>query len=234
MFRKRVYAPRRGGRHYKASAKTPWGVKKYKADIRRAATALGTELKFKDDLRDNEQISVLWNNLSPPTQGCLNGVGQGSGEQQREGRAITQISIWIRGHIEFQNSDTTNTLNWARLILLWDKQTNQLQTDATIVMQNVDDRAIFGSKQMKNQQRFQILKELVVKEPPRGMGNTTSYNVMVPFSIYVNLREKKTNYEGQTGDVTSILDNNLVLIGTTATNDQECVIAYNSRLRYRG
>ncbi len=208
----------------------------------RAARMLGSELKFKDYDRANQTLNTTWTVHDPAPEQCFNAMTQTSGSNSRDGRVSTNVSLQIKGHVEFQNvsEENPNPRNYARIIVFWDTQTNKAAPVAADVMQGNSTRNILQFYELQNTTRFKILRDFKLIEPPRGLatsatvGEIDSYNNFVPFNVYIKLRNKRTNHTGTAGTIGDINDNSLHIIACMATSTTEGVIEYTARLRFRG
>lgn len=135
----------------------------------------------------------------------LNGLTQGLEYNQRIGRKITSKSIAIRGYV--QNADAN--VNQVRLLLVYDKQTNQ----ALPTMSDIIDGNLFnGFRNLDNIKRFKILSD-------RRMAlQVTADSGVRYFKMYKKIR-LDTIYDDTTSNINAITSGSIILflISTDAT-----------------
>jgi len=82
----------------------------------------------------------------------LNGVATGTDFTERVGRKIFMKSLFIRGFVSSIDATTSNTI--ARLLVVYDKQTNAAAPTITDILKSVDASAQLN---LNNRDRFSVL-----------------------------------------------------------------------------
>lgn len=203
----------------------------------------GIENKFVDySLAGGEVLNTVAGSLHDPSQGCLNAISQGDGENQRDGRKCTLTSIYIRGDIQLSSRDEATqppTPQCVRIALVWDKQANAAQTNPTDVFEVTALNIVpHNFRNLQNTTRFQVLHdETVVVDFAAGatgsvLGNADWVGGKSFFKIY-----KKLNipvlFNNSTADISTITNNALHLLCWTEIEDR-VLLTYNSRVRFMG
>jgi len=131
--------------------------KKKRATVRTAAQwnpALSTSIYKASQKIYDPVASVALNCVNPGTFTLLNGITQGDDYNNRDGRRTIIDSIEIEGRFAYSAASTTHPIDYARVIIFYDKQTNgtvPLQSD----LLNTSDPDSFPS--VNTQSRFDIL-----------------------------------------------------------------------------
>jgi hypothetical protein len=217
---------------------------------RRTGGFVGQELKFTDDYVNGATIGSTWvgGELDPTVSGasCLNGVSQGDGETQRDGRNFMMKSIMLRGFVDTTLQESQNTPvgdSIVRLCLVMDKQTNAAQMNAEDCMDGGVPVDTISFRNLENSRRFKVLKDITLKiEGSKGAMNEgaanlfANGNVQTPFQIYHDFkRPVRVTTNGTGGTVGAITDVSLHLIGVTnAASGTNNTLYYSSRLRFYG
>lgn len=184
----------------------------------------------------------------PATVLSLNGVNQGDGPSEREGRQVVQHDIMLRGSVSV--GPTTNAVYtnvepctvWIALVL--DTQTNGAQLNSEDVFVNSAasvEQAPFVFRNLGYDKRFRVLKtkritfDSSLVSAIAGPVYTVPYQVK-PFEMYSKLRGIKTTYVlGSTSAaIANITDNSLHVIAFCDKTDLTPTLRYNSRLRFTG
>lgn len=214
------------------------------------ATLLGVETKFYDTNLVGAGLAAPVDStageLDPSATIMLNTIVQGDGEQNRDGRKATMLSVHVKGNVSIPpqvNQTTLDTQGIVFLALVLDKQTNGAQLNSEDVFANpsADSRtAPMCFLNLNFRQRFEVLKtvRLVLEQPRIGIEdgtNTDSTGVQQPFDMYHHFGEGlATLYNGTTESVANIVDNSLHMIGYVSNSSYVPVVTYISRLRFRG
>lgn len=207
----------------------------------RTAGFLGAELKFLDSARANVSLTsaIAGSEIDNATALCLNGIIQGTGQSERDGRQYIMKSIQVNGivFVPVANDKADAPPNSSvRILLIMDKQTNGVQFSA----ENVLDATIADNanafRKLEFSRRFDILAEKRL-----NLDRTTSHNDAVAtgsytgqckaFSFYKKL-DVKVNCTATAATVASISDNSLHLMAITQNGD--ATITWSSRLRFVG
>jgi len=137
---------------------------------------LGRELKFVDSEVSADSLGkTVAGSEVDPAQDSLNGVAQGDGGSNRDGRITFIHSLHIRGAIAFNHSQTfttPTTAGFVRLALVLDTQTNGAQLNAEDVFKDPTSTALDWCflRNLQYTKRFRVLKLLTVKEPNYPIG----------------------------------------------------------------
>jgi len=211
---------------------------------------VGMELKFMDASRSGLALTApsdaTGGEVDPATMNCLNGIAQGDGESERDGRRVIMKSIQIEGRIAFAASaDQADIVTAPNIFiaLVWDKQTNQAQLNSEDVFTNPGAATGLAANPMRDLQystRFEVLKTWRLSRPPSpaaGTDGTNTNSVKTPdvlFRFYKKLPNIPVTFNGTGATVASITDNSLHLIAYASQVTQASTINYNSRLRFVG
>lgn len=207
---------------------------------------LGTEVKFVDRELDDDNVlaGIAGNEHDPPTILCLNGIGEGDGESEREGRKVILTGLHIKGAIRppvKTAGAAPATSRYAYICVVLDTQTNKTQMSAEdcFVEPTNANLAPFAFRVLKNVQRFKVLWSKLVTlnytnssahEDPGG----TVYNAVPSWEDFtVNLPlQIECNYTGTGDTIASIMDNSIHVLAFA--NEGTPVLAYTSRIRFVG
>lgn len=209
---------------------------------RRSSGYLNIEKKFLDTAV-NASIggTITGSESDPALLNCINGVAQGNGESEREGRLCKWYSLEIRGHITFDalsGSGTILTQGYARIVVLIDTQSNGAQFNAEDVLRNegiAGALSINAPRNIEFEQRFKILKDFIVKQGPMdSISESATQNrtggQLKTFRCFHRLAGWKSTHTGTGGSISSVTDNSLhVMAFTTGLGGN---ITYTARLRY--
>lgn len=214
----------------------------------RSGGFLGIEKKFYDTTLVagvvNSSATMASMENDPASVNCLNGVDQGDGESQRDGRKIAMDSIQVSGHVRIPAQIDQTSLDLAPVVkvyLVLDKQTNGAQLNSEDVFVNPGASTATSDAPFKNLQydsRFQILGVRTFTCPPIPATwdgtNMEASGVTLPFSIYKSLKGMQVTFKGTTAGVANIVDKSLHIIACCNAQNSAPTLYYNSRLRFRG
>lgn len=205
------------------------------------------EVKFVDFTYDAAIVGALAGSETDPggagaqtAPGCLNGITQGDGESNRDGRKCTLTSVYVQGTIQMDAIEDANGLTNARtvrLALVLDKQTNKQQLSAEDVFTDPGELP-FGFRNLAFTQRFQVLwdktynMQATAASGTAASGANDTAGMRRNFKIYKKLRIPVI-HTGTTNSVTSISDNSLHLVSWCDAGGA-CTLKYNSRVRFTG
>ncbi len=216
----------------------------------RTAGFLGIENKF----YDTKLLSAALTNPADVTGGehdpsatiALNTVTQGDGEQQRDGRQISMISLHIRGLITVAKQNTQTDLNEIEevfIAIVLDTQTNAAQFNSENVYINKAASGILATNLLRNLQfskRFRILK---IKKFMMGQVSATNVGAATTieiagtkraFKMDIKLNGLKVNYSGTTETIANIVDNSIHVLAFVDSTQRAPLLHYNARLRFVG
>lgn len=206
------------------------------------------ENKFVDYAVSNQSISVTLagSESDPATPLCLNGIAQGDGESQRDGRKVVMKKVEIRGLLRGQTQADQADIPQSqaiRLVLVQDTQTsggNSL-TGAQLSAENVfiDSASsdVLVMVKPASTKRFKILADRIVPlqitaAATDGTNTNTSNFECKPFHIKKTLNIP-VEYSDTGATVAEIVDNSLHLIAI-ASSTTTAILSYVSRVEFEG
>lgn len=212
---------------------------------------LGVELKFFDLARNScqpsDQGNMTGGEIDNTTVKCLNAMITGNSQSTRIGRKITMKSLQIHGVCVWRPANTLNAPTFfapVYIAVVLDTQTNSATTISTAnVFINPGNSNVTNCNPMRNLEytsRYKVLawKRLVrqqttlcVQEAP-APDVFSNAGVLVPFDMYINLKNIQVLYNAEAGTCTDITSNSLHLVAFSADGLQD--IDWTSRLRYVG
>lgn len=207
----------------------------------RTAGYLGIERKF----FDKEFSQVLGTTIATasvdPASDSLNGIVQGNGESERDGRKCVMKKIEIEGTLipsTILTSAAPLRAAYIKLALVLDTQTNAAAMTPTDYWTGT--YAYMPRRNMLNIQRFKTLweKEIVLQPGGGGFNDAATTGALshvgqrFKFSKNINI---PVNYVGTTDAIASISDNSLHLMGVCSSNTApEVTCIYTSRVTFVG
>lgn len=216
---------------------------------------LGIERKFTDRHFANAFVTTLETaGETNPSNGPLNGLNQGDGASDRDGRKATFKSLQIRGHFHLdiidQATSFTNAVTGARtvrFVVVLDRQNNAVA--AAPVWQDVFDTATVSAintqnweayRKLSNSKRFKILVDKVYTFNPGASTNNGDVAALryhrqgmkKAFNIYRKI-PIVTEYTG-TGDTGASIADNAIWVLTMADAANAVSVDYIARLRFCG
>ena len=156
---------------------------------------------------------------------CLNGVPQGDGDSQRDGRITYMHSVQIHGRIHTFGGldfDSPSGDEQCRVMLVLDRQTNKTDVDPEEVMMepnSVGDDLSF--RVLSNTERFDVLAQWRVRLRgaraflrPQIPGVTWPQPFLAQYfdGEYLFKEPVVVNYKDEGAEVDSITDNSIFLI----------------------
>lgn len=216
-----------------------------KKKSRRSLVGLvGLENKYHDTGGLNKPFgNNVWTDLTPTTANCLNAIPQGDTGVARDGRVAHLSSLEIRGTILFIDdvlAGSGDEQDYVRIVVVKDTQNNnQASITAASVFQTgtVSGRNVIKFAEIKNNRRYRILKDMVIKQPNKGNGfdgtSSAGFDQQVPFHTKISLGNMPVHYTANTPSCADILDNGIFLLGCSAVN-ADTLFTYNCRIRFKG
>ena len=200
---------------------------------------MGMEIKFVD-YDYNATCSTTWAGAEadPATPSCLNGISQGDGESNRDGRGCTLTSVHIRGRLvlpkDQDEAAAGKDCQLARIVVVQDKQTNGAQLNAEDVM--VDGtNPVHTFRNLANSSRFNVLWdetfELHYQSASHDGTNIDYDGVCIPFKWNRKL-SVPVLHNGTGGTVSTITNNSIHVIAVSTSAAVSLV--YESRVRFKG
>lgn len=218
---------------------------------------LGIELKYLDTQLAGSisatTADLTLSNYDPAVLLCLNGIAQGSGSTERDGRQVKVLSIQIDGHIEVSPSAVQYLAGegspFVKVILVRDRSNNGTATQpaGNVVFNSTGDADtnVHARPNLDYSRRFDILATKTVNLAD----NTLMYDSAAPryaqrgrrfpFRIYKRVNDV-VNHKGITGNLGDIVDVAYHLFvlrsnGFTSISTLEAPqINYVSRVRFVG
>lgn len=171
---------------------------------------------------------------------CLNGITQGDGENDRDGRKVVTKSVMVKGTVDLPGADNINNGDTTVFIaLVLDKQTNGAQLNAEDVFTTSAAGGLSSQpfRNLQYVQRFDVLASTTLCLENSGMAYNGSALIPVStrktFEFYRKL-DLPVMYSGTGGSVSSIVDNSLHLIAVCDNAAAVPQIVYGSRVRFVG
>lgn len=243
MKRRRIF--RAGPSAKRSRTVRSYSVRRRRRNIRTGGF-LGIENKFVDyeKTSTNTTNAVAGGEIDPGTVLCLNGVAQGDGESQRDGRKYKMNSLHITGRLNLAaNTDGANLQSSVntRLVVVLDKQTNgaQMNAEDCFVDPTAGALAPYTFRNLENSGRFVVLYDkLYTLNVNAASGNGTTNDtadLIKAFKINIKIPERysQVNTKGTSAAVTDITDNSIHLLAWSGV-DAKVSVAYISRLRFVG
>lgn len=211
---------------------------------------LGMELKFRD-YGYNAAIATASDctgGEADPFEACLNGISQGDGQSNRDGRKYTIKSVNVKGTVRITaqtNETTAITVPSIFIALVQDKQTNGAQLNSEDVFVNPSAQTGTAAAPFVNlefQSRFNILKTVHLSSKDFAGNASAAYDgtnleyqgCFADFSLYKAFSGLQVTCTGTTGNIASIMDNSLHIIAFSTNSDMTPLLTYNSRVRFMG
>lgn len=176
----------------------------------------------------------------PSATSMISTPAQGDGEQNRDGKRISILSVEVNGYV-YSSRSSINASTTYMISLVLDKQTNGAQCTSEQIFKNyigVQDGSVVPLRNLLYSSRFQVLKtELITVDHPvtwTGSAVETQY-VLRPFKIFVRFPKGLiVNFNsGTTADIGNVIDNSLhVVVWKTYYNTSN--LNYNARIRFVG
>lgn len=200
------------------------------------------ELKFFDAERVNVQASVNWLVINPVGIDCLNGVVQGDGPTNRDGRVYYIHSIMLKFRVfteVLEQQDAPSNSLHIRIALLHDTQTNQALPFPSRVwdVAGTDDWLAWRNLSYTN--RFKILKDKTVivhrfSVSEKDLNEFASAAQLIRFDWYHKFKfPLRVTCTGTGGNINVCTSNSLSIIAC-ADEVSDHKISYQSRIRFSG
>jgi len=205
----------------------------------------GLEMKYRDS-EVNEGIGTTWltSAMDPPMEDTISACPVGDGEQDRNGRKYTIHSIHLKGffHQETQDQSIVQEDFIVRLVLVLDKQTNNVQLSGSDVFKSpITPQETNAFRNLQFSKRFTVLKDKRIRiSSPEAIykGDTMMVNqagVNVPFVVNHTFRNGlDVLCTGSTAQISSIMDNSLHVLCLTEVAQVGLNLFYNARVRFTG
>ncbi len=185
-------------------------------------------------------LTTAWATAEDGTNDSITGVAQGDGESNRDGRRYTITSIHVNGFFQYISTEgNTNPVadSYARIIVVWDKQTNGAQLTATDVMADAAGGNFLAFRELEFTDRFQVLydKKAIVRPHTTNEGASNLFahkESKLNFQFHKYFKNGiKVNTSLTTGVIASIVDNSIHVI---AIANPVVTLVYQARCRFFG
>jgi len=209
---------------------------------------LGIEKKFFDTFLATTVIvnptDCAGGELDPATISCLNGVAQGDGESNRDGKNYLIKSLHWFGRV-VTNTQTNKTGGWVPpsvfIAIILDTQTNGAQFNSEDVYTNPAGSSANNSCLQRNLQyssRFRVLKTFKVDFNQQTLSydgtNMEGCGMSKSIECHLDNLNIKVQCTGTTGVVSNITDNSLHVLGFSTNGTETVNLTYTSRIRFVG
>lgn len=202
----------------------------------RSAGRLKAELKTRD-LNLTTAVPISFGDLLGGTP--VNGVSQGTSENQRIGNRIITKRLQVTGTVAFDPADTGSTTagdfnNVVKIVWGVDHQCNGAILNPADVYDDVNSTATW--RNLDHSDRFTILKVLrfartcPIASSAGGNDEKVGAHVDIPFEFFIPM-SMVTKYEGTGASVTDITDNHIFCLGVK--EDTLCNVNLTQRIRMR-
>lgn len=237
----------------RASGRVPWSqmgsLLNVPSGMTRTGGYSGVEVKFYDTSNDGTAIinptDAAGGEQDPSATIVLNSVPGGSGESDRNGKAMNMKYIDINGFVEInaQNNQTAvDAFPIVYIALVLDTQTNKETINSEDVFVNKSGLALLSAspfRNLANVKRFRVLKSMTITCPDANITwdgtNLEQQGYHIPFKMHANLYNMEVNFTSAiTETIANITDNSLHMIAYTSSTSAVPVLFYNARLRYVG
>jgi len=159
----------------------------------------------------------------------LNGVSQGSDQNERDGNEVTATSVQYR--MLFTKNVQRNADDMVRTIIFWDQQPNGA---APTLVDILDTTIITLQSQApykrENAKRFKILHDSTLVIPARVVAGTVAGNTVLVGESFIHVKKRiplsrTVKYDGTSAAITAIRTNSLyclqISVSSAAPPDQE-------------
>lgn len=204
---------------------------------------LGIENKFRDVEVLDDPFATAWAPMEPTGSVlALSVVAQGDDQSQRDGRVYHIGSIHIQGRIHraAAESDTAPQDDIvARIVVVWDTQTNGAQLTATNVMDATQTDDFDAWRNLQFSKRFKILFDKKIVLTGRNQSNEGAVNLFASGEASTLFKFNKTFAtpikvicSATTAAVASVTDNTIHMIGVASST--QALLSYQCRTRFTG
>jgi len=209
-----------------------------------SSTSGRPEVKLVDGLNSHGNVNTLAIN-STGLVTPINLICVGSGFNNRVGRKIELQSCYITGMIT-QTDNANNLMDYGRILLVYDRQTNGATPSVTTILQNYDQQTnattgVFCGVNPDERERFLVLMDERLALPGYQLGGPTSgtdgLNTTFNIHRFVKLRNLQTHYKADSspaviGDIaTGALY--ILTIGATTAGNEGWQFSGTWRIRYK-
>jgi len=180
----------------------------------------GSGVEFKSIDLNDQTMDV---NTTPHVF-LLNGCARGPDINQRDGREIIMRSVQLRYHVGVTSG--TGVGQFARVLVVYDRQTNAADIDATDVLSSA---TIYGTRHLDNRKRFTILYDRT-----HQLNAATESGSEVFQTYYRRLRHPVSFNSGDAATVACMVSGSLYLItiGNIDPGTTDAAMIFSSRVRF--
>ncbi len=214
------------------------------------------ELKFKDTANTGIAIAAVAAmtgleqnpNLAGANDAtCVNALTQGTGDQQRIGREVRQMSLHFKGVVTVQAQTDQTDMDTSPSITIWivlDKQSNGAAASSEEIVTNVSASISLGPESDLNlrfKQRFTVLKKIKVRLPLMTAhydGNLAAINqpgIHKNWNADISLGGMRVTYSASDAQAgfAEMPSNAVNVIASCSSTTLVPLLRYNCRMRYR-
>jgi len=183
------------------------------------------------------------------TMDHIGGIGQGSGQSQRDGRQCVITDVHIKGDLSLgaqKEGVTPRNAEHVRILLVLDTQTNGAQCTLDKVLQtpagggaNFCETNLYF-RNLEHVRRFKILEDKHVaftalnQTCDSGDANIEYDHGSIRYSFTINKKLRlPVTYTAATDALSGVADNSLHVFAIASSTDV-CNISYNGRVRFYG
>ncbi len=214
---KRKYSIKRFGSGYNRAIRTMSKTAILAKQLVNLKRMVNTEIKEFNTTFDPTAIIDAAGNLVQ-----LTNIPQGDTTITRDGSQCKVLSVYVKGVIKISQSATSSAF---RLMLVWDRQTNQvIYTTADLLLDASSVDSINSPLNLNNKRRFKVLYD-------KTFGLNINGRSVIPFRIYKKLN-MMIRFDGSTPSIADLTSNSLslLMIGDEVTNDP--TISWIARVRF--
>lgn len=190
--------------------------------------------KCMNKLVEKKYLTVTAGTIIPGSSGTVIGSGletitQGTTDSQRIGNYINLDYITVRGNISDSTVAGPPPNGYMRLILLYDTAGNGvapvtadiLELTSIFAPMNHDTVAGVGGS------RFKILKTQTIQLSQQTYIAGVNTTQVVPFTLYANLKGKKTRYDASASAGTDVVSGYIYLLAIGSNATIQCYSVYD-------
>jgi len=214
------------------------GIEKKFLDTYVAPTAIGSAAALTSGMYDPVSVAV------GGCVSCISAPGQGSSEQQRNGKQCTIDSVVLKGFVEnaFSSGTAVEAATKVFVAVVLDTETNAAQCASEAIFKNVSGSVQLAADPAKNLlggNRFRILKSQTYDLTPSGAfpagANYAANSVRRDFDWYIPFKgglPVHFNATGTDANIANVVDNSIHVVAFATLAGAN--IAYNARVRFMG
>jgi len=214
------------------------GIEKKFLDTYVAPTAIAANANLTSGMYDPVSVAV------GGCVSCISAPGQGSSEQQRNGKQCTIDSVILKGYVNNAPTGSSNVEAATKVFVavVLDTETNAAQCASEAIFKNVSGDVSLAADPAKNLlggNRFRILKSQVYDLTPIGAFaasvNYAGNGVRREFDWYIPFKSGLPvhfNATGTDANIANVVDNSIHVVAFSTLAG--ATIAYNARVRFMG